>query len=124
MPEQNHERNIGQSGQIAEVEGGCGEQNHERNTIQLYDVQDRLGYDRPSKAIDWLIKKAKASINKLPAATIMNLVNGNLNHHRLKKLARHPDDDVVDNHMGNAQNSSFLPASLALSTSAELLSRH
>ncbi|XP_050382640.1 transcription factor TCP4-like [Argentina anserina] len=33
--------------------------------IQFYDVQDRLGYDRPSKAVDWLIKKAKTSIDKL-----------------------------------------------------------
>ncbi|CAO2814502.1 unnamed protein product [Amaranthus hypochondriacus] len=33
--------------------------------IQFYDVQDRLGYDRPSKAVDWLINKAKASIDKL-----------------------------------------------------------
>lgn len=40
--------------------------------IQFYDVQDRLGFDRPSKAIDWLIGKAKAaidSLNHLPAAT-------------------------------------------------------
>ncbi|EYU45001.1 hypothetical protein ABFS82_13G068400 [Erythranthe guttata] len=33
--------------------------------IQFYDVQDRLGYDRPSKAVDWLIKKAKSSIDEL-----------------------------------------------------------
>ncbi|XP_042494811.1 transcription factor TCP4-like [Macadamia integrifolia] len=33
--------------------------------IQFYDVQDRLGYDRPSKAVDWLINKAKASIDEL-----------------------------------------------------------
>ncbi|CAB4276197.1 unnamed protein product [Prunus armeniaca] len=33
--------------------------------IQFYDVQDRLGYDRPSKAIDWLIEKAKAAIEAL-----------------------------------------------------------
>ncbi|KAL0855305.1 hypothetical protein Bca101_060458 [Brassica carinata] len=33
--------------------------------IQFYDVQDRLGFDRPSKAVDWLIKKAKASIDEL-----------------------------------------------------------
>ncbi|KAL9261410.1 Transcription factor TCP3-like protein, partial [Drosera capensis] len=33
--------------------------------IQFYDVQDRLGYDRPSKAVDWLIKKAEAAIDKL-----------------------------------------------------------
>ncbi|RWW43786.1 hypothetical protein BHE74_00050523 [Ensete ventricosum] len=33
--------------------------------IQFYDVQDRLGYDRPSKAVDWLIKNAKAAIDQL-----------------------------------------------------------
>ncbi|XP_038877605.1 transcription factor TCP10-like [Benincasa hispida] len=33
--------------------------------IRFYDVQDRLGYDRPSKAVDWLIKKAKFAIDKL-----------------------------------------------------------
>lgn len=34
--------------------------------IQFYDVQDRLGYDRPSKAVDWLLKKAKPAIDELP----------------------------------------------------------
>ncbi|KAI3675018.1 hypothetical protein L1987_84599 [Smallanthus sonchifolius] len=71
--------------------------------IQFYDVQDRLGYDHPSKAVDWLINKAKASIDQLPAV--------NLDYRNLKL-----DDD---NHMGNAQNSTFLPAP----TPAELLSR-
>ncbi|KAI3760093.1 hypothetical protein L1987_50483 [Smallanthus sonchifolius] len=123
MPEQNHERNTGCDGQIVEVEGGYGEQNHERNTIHFYNIQDRLGYDRPSKAVDWLIRKAKASINELPAAPIVNIVNGNLNHLQLRQLAGHPDDYVVDNHMGNAQNSCFLPASLAFSTPSKLLSR-
>ncbi|KAL7142627.1 hypothetical protein ABFS83_08G136500 [Erythranthe nasuta] len=33
--------------------------------IQFYDVLDRLGYDRPSKAIDWLIKEAKSAIDAL-----------------------------------------------------------
>ncbi|KAM0874331.1 hypothetical protein ACQ4PT_037492 [Festuca glaucescens] len=33
--------------------------------IQFYDVQDRLGYDRPSKAVDWLIKNAKDAIDSL-----------------------------------------------------------
>nr|XP_043621774.1 transcription factor TCP4-like isoform X2 [Erigeron canadensis] len=33
--------------------------------IQFYDVQDRLGYDRPSKAVDWLINKAKSAIDEL-----------------------------------------------------------
>ncbi|XP_065861999.1 transcription factor TCP4 [Euphorbia lathyris] len=47
--------------------------------IQFYDVQDRLGYDRPSKAVDWLIKKAKSAIDELaelpawtPTATATN----------------------------------------------------
>ncbi|KAL0442686.1 UNVERIFIED_CONTAM: Transcription factor TCP4 [Sesamum latifolium] len=36
-----------------------------RTAIQFYDVQDRLGYDRPSKAIDWLMKEAKTAIEAL-----------------------------------------------------------
>ncbi|CAK8533768.1 unnamed protein product [Lathyrus sativus] len=35
--------------------------------IQFYDVQDRLGYDQPSKAVDWLIKAASDSISELPS---------------------------------------------------------
>ncbi|PKU76004.1 transcription factor TCP2 [Dendrobium catenatum] len=34
--------------------------------IQFYDLQDRLGYDQPSKAVDWLIKAADAAISDLP----------------------------------------------------------
>ncbi|KAF3680463.1 hypothetical protein FXO37_03309 [Capsicum annuum] len=33
--------------------------------IQFYNVQDRLGYDRPSKAIDWLIQESQRAINAL-----------------------------------------------------------
>ncbi|KAL7211684.1 hypothetical protein ACSBR2_014522 [Camellia fascicularis] len=33
--------------------------------IQFYDVQDRLGYGRPSEAIDWLMKEAKSAIDAL-----------------------------------------------------------
>lgn len=46
--------------------------------IQFYDVQDRLGFDRPSKAVDWLIKKAKTSIdelNQLPPRSTPNIPN-------------------------------------------------
>ncbi|KNA22322.1 hypothetical protein SOVF_035110 [Spinacia oleracea] len=50
--------------------------------IQFYDVQDRLGYDRPSKAVDWLINKAKTAIDELdqlPAwsPTNMNVLSSN-----------------------------------------------
>ncbi|KAI5661808.1 hypothetical protein M9H77_21131 [Catharanthus roseus] len=38
--------------------------------IQFYDVQDRLGYDRPSKAVDWLINKAKTAIDRLSQSSM------------------------------------------------------
>lgn len=58
--------------------------------IQFYDVQDRLGYDRPSKAVDWLIKKAKAAIDELaelPAwtPTAGTLVNSNFEQEQAQK---------------------------------------
>ncbi|CAK7350185.1 unnamed protein product [Dovyalis caffra] len=34
--------------------------------IQFYDLQDRLGYDQPSKAVEWLIKAAQDAIDELP----------------------------------------------------------
>lgn len=35
--------------------------------IQFYDLQDRLGYDQPSKAVEWLLKAAASSIAELPS---------------------------------------------------------
>ncbi|XP_071724077.1 transcription factor TCP2-like [Rutidosis leptorrhynchoides] len=35
--------------------------------IQFYDLQDRLGYDQPSKAVEWLIKAASDAILELPS---------------------------------------------------------
>ncbi|KAM1032806.1 hypothetical protein FF1_036390 [Malus domestica] len=35
--------------------------------IELYDLQDRLNYDQPSKAIEWLIKAAADAIAELPS---------------------------------------------------------
>ncbi|KAL2341108.1 hypothetical protein Fmac_009048 [Flemingia macrophylla] len=35
--------------------------------IQFYDLQDRLGYDQPSKAVEWLINAAQDSISELPS---------------------------------------------------------
>lgn len=77
--------------------------------IQFYDVQDRLGYDRPSKAVDWLIKKAKSAIDELAELppwkpTIDSTPVVNFEHNQ--------DDEIVDNQMGTNQNSSFLPTSL------------
>ncbi|GAB4845375.1 hypothetical protein Ancab_038783 [Ancistrocladus abbreviatus] len=38
--------------------------------IQLYDLQDRLGLNQPSKAIDWLLDATKLDIDKLPPLQI------------------------------------------------------
>lgn len=39
-----------------------------KTAILFYDVQERLGCDRPSKALDWLMNEAKAAIDGLPPA--------------------------------------------------------
>ncbi|KAK2968913.1 hypothetical protein RJ640_018605 [Escallonia rubra] len=44
--------------------------------IQFYDVQDQLGYDQPSKAVDWLINKAKNAIAKLDELPEWNPIAG------------------------------------------------
>ncbi|KAK4710435.1 hypothetical protein R3W88_004948 [Solanum pinnatisectum] len=33
---------------------------------QLYDLQDKLGLDQPSKVVDWLLNEAKHEIDELP----------------------------------------------------------
>ncbi|TVU44713.1 hypothetical protein EJB05_04164, partial [Eragrostis curvula] len=38
-----------------------------QTAIQFYDLQDRLGFDQPSKAVEWLINAAAGAIDKLPA---------------------------------------------------------
>lgn len=38
--------------------------------IQLYDLQERLGLNQPSKAIDWLLNAAKDEIDELPPLPI------------------------------------------------------
>ncbi|PWA61873.1 transcription factor, TCP [Artemisia annua] len=38
--------------------------------IQLYDLQDRLGLNQPSKVVDWLLDVAKHEIDELPPLQI------------------------------------------------------
>ncbi|KAI9086109.1 hypothetical protein K1719_031942 [Acacia pycnantha] len=38
--------------------------------IQLYDLQDRLGFSQPSKVVDWLLDAAKHEIDELPPLQI------------------------------------------------------
>ncbi|KAJ6734835.1 TRANSCRIPTION FACTOR TCP4-RELATED [Salix purpurea] len=39
--------------------------------IQLYDLQDRLGLNQPSKVVDWLLNEAKQDIDELPPLPVM-----------------------------------------------------
>ncbi|CDP05981.1 unnamed protein product [Coffea canephora] len=98
--------------------------------IQFYDVQDRLGYDRPSKAVDWLIKKAKSAIDELAELPAWHPTTGsaaantsfeqdqqaqksradNLQNQQQQHLGGLHQTDSAANPSGNS--SSFLPPSL------------
>ncbi|XP_015065471.1 transcription factor TCP13-like [Solanum pennellii] len=38
--------------------------------LQVYDLQDKLGLDQPSKVVDWLLNEAKHDIDELPPLQI------------------------------------------------------
>ncbi|KAJ0230067.1 Transcription factor TCP3 [Hirschfeldia incana] len=90
--------------------------------IQFYDVQDRLGFDRPSKAVDWLIKKAKSAIDDLaelppwnPADTIRQAAS-NAKPKRPKTVTSPPPATRI--HGGSGEETehhqlTFLPASFS-----------
>ncbi|KAI4346687.1 hypothetical protein L6164_007560 [Bauhinia variegata] len=46
--------------------------------IQLYDLQDRLGLNQPSKVIDWLLNEAKNEIDELPPLPMLPAGNFSL----------------------------------------------
>lgn len=49
--------------------------------IQLYDLQERLGVDQPSKVVDWLLDAAKDEIDELPPLPISPENFSLLSHH-------------------------------------------
>ncbi|KAM7498649.1 hypothetical protein LguiA_023063 [Lonicera macranthoides] len=62
--------------------------------IQFYDVQDRLGYDRPSKAVDWLIKKAKSAIDELAELPAWKpSTNANFEQEQAQKQLQEQEED-------------------------------
>nr|BAV60253.1 TCP family transcription factor [Cyclamen persicum] len=84
--------------------------------IQFYDVQDRLGYDRPSKAVDWLIKKAQAAIDELaelppwnPSAAVQEERESGSNQ---ENLGHEIGASSSNNYSNSQQNPSFLPPSM------------
>ncbi|CAG7896517.1 unnamed protein product [Brassica rapa] len=89
--------------------------------IQFYDVQDRLGLDRPSKAVDWLIMKAKSAIDNLaelppwnPADTTRQAA---ANKPKRSKTVIPPPETGIHGGPGEEterhHQSSFLPASVS-----------
>ncbi|KAK4255865.1 hypothetical protein QN277_008803 [Acacia crassicarpa] len=68
--------------------------------IQFYDVQDRLGYDRPSKAVDWLITNAKAAIDKLSKlpAWNPNTVNQNAQQEKDRQQNQQMNESPIGVH--------------------------
>ncbi|XP_073018865.1 uncharacterized protein [Primulina eburnea] len=49
--------------------------------IQLYDLQDRLGLNQPSKVVDWLLNVAKHEIDELPPLRFPDGRSGQNLHH-------------------------------------------
>ncbi|XP_022935736.1 transcription factor TCP4-like [Cucurbita moschata] len=86
--------------------------------IEFYDVQDRLGYDRPSKAVDWLIKKAKPAIDKLRELpgwnpNVVDTNTGKLATHEEKNseykipVANHPPEGSITRNSNRRANFVF-----------------
>ncbi|KAL1211360.1 Transcription factor TCP13 [Cardamine amara subsp. amara] len=62
--------------------------------IQLYDLQERLGVDQPSKAVDWLLDAAKEEIDELPPLPISPGSFSLFNHHQpFLNLGQRPGQD-------------------------------
>ncbi|KAL6530664.1 Transcription factor TCP4-like [Orobanche gracilis] len=76
--------------------------------IQFYDVQDRLGYDRPSKAVDWLIKKAKSAIDKFAELPAWNPTATTEQHqhqqqqHQINEILRREPSAAEDGLLGSS----------------------
>ncbi|TXG57930.1 hypothetical protein EZV62_015759 [Acer yangbiense] len=66
--------------------------------IQLYDLQERLGLNQPSKVVDWLLNAAKHEIDELPPLPIPP-GNLGLNHHQMLSS----DQQVGANSQSNKQ---------------------
>ncbi|CAM0882562.1 unnamed protein product [Alopecurus aequalis] len=64
--------------------------------IQLYDLQDRLGLNQPSKVVDWLLNAARHEIDKLPPL-------------QFPPLAHHQVDLMMDHMMTSSSMTPSMP---------------
>lgn len=69
--------------------------------IQLYDLQERLGFNQPSKVIDWLLNAAKNDIDELPPLPPLNLAL--VHHHAILTSNSQPNEE----HGWEASNNTF-----------------
>ncbi|XP_019171012.1 PREDICTED: transcription factor TCP2 [Ipomoea nil] len=76
--------------------------------IQFYDLQDRLGYDQPSKAVEWLLKAAAPSIADLPS---LNPPFTELSDERRSSAAGLQEQEQADIEMEGDQNMMLLSKS-------------
>ncbi|CAI8617315.1 unnamed protein product [Vicia faba] len=86
--------------------------------IQFYDLQDRLGYDQPSKAVEWLIKSASDAISELPSLNNSlftdNSNNNNDNNNNNNGVGSPHDAEMV---VENGENNNHQSQNLSLSKS-------
>ncbi|KAI9120545.1 hypothetical protein K1719_007578 [Acacia pycnantha] len=66
--------------------------------IQLYDLQERLGFNQPSKVIDWLLHAAKNDIDQLPPLPPLNLPLVHHHHHHAILTSNSPPNHEEDDH--------------------------
>ncbi|KAM1666076.1 hypothetical protein ACFX1X_045753 [Malus domestica] len=78
--------------------------------IQLYDLQDKLGLNQPSKVVDWLLDAAKHEIDELPPLPMPPPGTFGLNHPSLVLTSSHDDQtnahpQLSHNHRGEGPSS-------------------
>ncbi|GJS55835.1 transcription factor TCP2 [Tanacetum coccineum] len=75
--------------------------------IQFYDLQDRLGYDQPSKAVEWLMKAAADAIDELPSldpSLFPGVVDENYTRNNEGELRDPVYQDFTNNYHENNDN--------------------
>ncbi|XP_041007746.1 transcription factor TCP13-like [Juglans microcarpa x Juglans regia] len=70
--------------------------------IQLYDLQERLGLNQPSKVIDWLLNAAKDEIDELPP---LRIPPGNIGLYHPQMLTFHNEVGASHSDEGFKMNS-------------------
>ncbi|EOA30895.1 hypothetical protein CARUB_v10014042mg [Capsella rubella] len=87
--------------------------------IQLYDLQERLGVDQPSKAVDWLLDAAKDEIDELPPLPISPENFSLVNHHQsFLNLGQRPGQDPTQ--LGFKINGGCVQAETTTTSSREV----